>query len=90
MKSLILLLLTLLLFTGCESRISHEVATDTDGIAKIAPDTYVKVIAVDIHSSTIYVTVFCDANGNIINRSTTTTWNEQQGKVNHEYSNTAM
>ena len=90
MKSIILLLFTLLLFTGCESRISHTVKTNDEGIAKIAPDTYIKVIAVDIRSRTVYVTVFCDANGNIINRSTITSWDEQQGKVNHKYSNTAM
>lgn len=83
MKSLFLAVLTLLLFTGCESNIRNNAIVQYNGISELEPGIFVKPI--DMKAGTgIYHTiyVYCDKDGRII-RNTPISTHYVVGKV-HE------
>lgn len=83
MKTLILIVLALTLFTGCESNIRNNAIVQYNGISELEPGIFVKPI--DMKAGTgIYHTiyVYCDKDGRII-RNTPISTHYVVGKV-HE------
>ena len=81
MKTLILVVLTLILFTGCESNIRTDAVVQYNGISELEPGIFVKPINMKAGTSiyhTIYV--YCDKDGRII-KNTPISTHYTSGKV---------
>ena len=81
MKICILALLTLFIFTGCESNIRNNAIVQYNGISELEPGIFVKPIGMKAGAGiyhTIYV--YCDKDGHII-RNTPISTDYVAGKV---------
>lgn len=81
MKTLILTILLLFMFTGCEeNHINERASMQPSGVVEIGPNIYIKAIIIDPGGIGYHVVyVYCDKNGKIITNTSITT-NYQAGK----------
>lgn len=87
MKSLFLTVLTLLLFTGCESNVRYRAELQPNGLVEIEPGLFIKAIVISTGSNYHVVYVYCDNVGKIlVDKPISTGYTANK----HTYTNTVL